>query len=976
MNYKVVFLTLASLVFTIKGFSEEKTYLIPSVQANVKQTALLLNGSWQFQFSPDSKWTSIEVPGEAAMQGYGIEHDKPFRYRKVFTLPADYKDKTVILRFDGVYSYARLSLNGVFVREHHGGFTRWETDVTKFVKAGKKNEIELEVTDRADEISYASGYAHHPIGGILRDVTIFALPKTHLFDFHVETLLDASYKDATLSISHTLAGEGGEVEYALAAPGGKPVKLSKSRFPLTSKPVETNELPVAAPLKWDAEHPNLYTLTATVYQNGKEVSRFTQQVGFRDIKIVKNQLFVNGSPVKLRGACRHDLHPTLGRSTSAELDSLDAILYKQSNMNFVRTSHYPCSEKFLEYCDRFGIYVESETAVCFVSTHRGDPIYNPGDSQDNADFAGRYLSQFQEMVKTFRSHPAVLFWSLGNESQYGSNFQQCRDWLVVTDKTRPSIFSYPGLQKNEPKIYDILSMHYPDVQGNLSQYNMLTLNFQGHGIPAIQDEWAHVPCYTYATLRDDPNIREFWGKSLDLMWGNLFKSQGGLGGAIWGYIDETFMLPVPKAGKPSWKDMKFNKARGEEYAGNCVGYGDWGIVDVWRRHKPEFWATKKAYSPVRLLAERITEFTEGERLLLPVFNRFDHTNLNEISASYTYKGVEKTIKPASIAPHQQGLLVIPAEKWAQGESLFIRFLTKENELIDAYTVALGAETPHLLAKQSGSPLKIEETSDYLTIKGTGFEIPFQKSTGLIVNAKSHGEIIVERGPFLNLDINNATPIDAADWQKKSFTHSQKNGQVEIALSGTYRQVAIDFLIHISPDGQLQADYYTTGETNGLLREAGLKFNLPGTISHLKWHRKGYWSYYPDDSFAGHDGEASLYDSRQSVYGAKPVQSWHLDTRSYYYWGDTGANTAKPLTQQAKGMKENIYQYTLSTDTKQGTVSVGSTDASVACRINKTEKDQLILYVSNRWDYPEIGWGDYSKQLNASPCYGRLTLSFK
>ncbi|GHT72029.1 hypothetical protein AGMMS50239_41360 [Bacteroidia bacterium] len=238
------------------------------------------------------------------------------------------------------------------------------------------------------------------------------------------------------------------------------------------------------------------------------------------------------------------------------------------------------------------------------------------------------------------------------------------------------------------------------------------------------------------------------------------------------------------------------------------------------------------------------------------------------------------------------------------------------------------------------------------------------------------EIIIGKGPFLHLDVNKNVPTDAADWQKKDLSYRQKNGQVEITLSGTYRQVAIDFQIQIFPNGQMQVNYYTVGEPNGYLREAGLKFYLPETIRHLKWQRKGYWSYYPENSFSGNEGEAALYESRQSAYGEQPVQPWHLDTRNYYYLGDAGANCIQPLTQQAKGMKENIYQYTLSTDTKQGTVSVGSSDASVACRINKTEKDQLILYISNRWDYPEIGWGDYSKQLNASPCYGRLTLSFK
>lgn len=167
---------------------------------------------------------------------------------------------------------------------------------------------------------------------------------------------------------------------------------------------------------------------------------------------------------------------------------------------------------------------------------------------------------------------------------------------------------------------------------------MSTRNFQGHGIPALFDEWAHPACYTYATLQTDPNIREFWGKSLDMMWSGLFNAPGGLGGAIWGYVDETFSLPEPKFGTSFWKEFA-RTAKPLDYQGNCVGYGEWGIVDVWRRQKPEFWSTKKAYSPVRLLVEDNLSFTTGQKLMLTIHNRFDHTNLNEIHATYTYRGV-------------------------------------------------------------------------------------------------------------------------------------------------------------------------------------------------------------------------------------------------------------------------------------------------------------------------------------------------
>ena len=974
----------------VERFPDEASYPVLQELAGVETPAVLLSGTWQFRYSPDSKWDKIQVPGEPAMQGYAIEHDKPFTYRKSFTVPADYAGKHTILRFDGVYSYARLFVNDTFVREHHGGFTRWDTDITPFVRPGKKNEIRLEVTDRLDDISYASGYAHHPIGGILRDVTLFVLPETCLYDFYAETHLDAAYEDAVLKIGYSSPVAGGaEVAYTLTDPSGRRYPLAQSRFPL-EEGGNMNELPVKNPLKWDAEHPNLYTLTITLSKDGKEIGRFDCRIGFRDVKIEKDRMLVNGMPVKLRGACRHDIHPTLGRTTTAELDSLDVILFKRSNMNFVRTSHYPPTERFLEYCDRYGIYVESETAVCFVDTYR-QKNYAPGKTQDSAEFTPRYLSQCREMVKSFRSHPSILFWSIGNESVYGTNFQQCWDWVKATDKTRPVIFSYPGSVGEKEPVYDILSMHYQDINGNLNQWNRSTRGFQGEGIPALFDEWAHPACYTYATLQEDPNIREFWGHSLEKMWSGLFDAPGGLGGAIWGYVDETFMLPEPKVGTAFWKEFA-RTAKPEDYQGKCVGYGEWGIVDVWRREKPEFWATKKAYSPVRLMTTEVPSFLSGQRLLLPVYNRFDHTDLNEIKIRYTYKGVEKELPAPSIAPHQKGLLVIPAEAWEEGELLSICFYTATGELLDAEQVSLGSDYHVRLADSEASPvngvLQVEETAGMMTIKGDGFEIPFSKETGLICNATSKGQVIIEKGPFLHLDINlnHLTGAEVrksarkfltsdSDWKKQSLTYTRKEGAVEVALSGFYQDVQTDILIRISPAGEMNVSYVVAGQPNGYLRETGLSFYLPERLDYLQWERKGMWSCYPEGAFAGNTGETSLYNPKQVRYGENPAQPWSADTHNYYYWADAGANCDRPLTQMAKGMKENIYRYTLSATGGGAGLTVCSSDASLACRTSKRGDGQLMLYINNRWDYPEIAWGNYCKTLEAVPCYGEMKIRF-
>lgn len=956
----------------------------PDKVTGVKQVQLSLSGTWKFQFTPKGKWYDVKVPGELAMQGFGIEHNKPYLYEREFVLPADYQGNHTIIRFDGVYSYARLFVNGQFVRDHFGGFTRWEADITSFVKTGKKNKVRLEITDKQDDISYASGYAHHPIGGILREVSLYALPKVNLSDLKIETLLDSTYTHATLRIQMN-ASEKATVDYQLTDPNGKQINLSQFSNTL-NKGANTHQFQITKPMKWDAEHPHLYTLLVNVNKGTSQFYSFSKKIGFRDIKIIGNRMLVNGMPVKLRGACRHDMHPTLGRSTNRELDSLDVDLFKRSNMNFVRTSHYPPAEDFMNFCDEKGVYVECETAVCFVKAWR-QKNYLPGSSENDPNFTPIYMNQMQEMVKSFCNHSSLLFWSIGNESFYGTNFQQTYDWTKAWDKTRPVIFSYPGSVPKDKVCYDLISLHYPGVDGNIDQYGIASQGFQNQKYPSIFDEWAHVPCYTYSTLQDDPNIREFWGISLDKMWGNLFDAPGGLGGAIWGYIDETFMIPKLKEGKPFW--IEFAKtSKPEEFQGQCVGYGEWGIVDVWRREKPEFWGTKKAYSPIRIMQTSISSFLSDEPLNIPVYNRFDHTWLNEVVMKYTYQGKTQTVPLAAIAPHQKGKLVIPAHHWTAGDTVLIEFFDQKGGLIDAEQVQIGTKVIEPQSKlTSEQELKVVDQADYLTIQGKTFEIPFSKQNGLIVKATSHGKVMIEKGPFINLDLNfnhNTGPevrekarnfiMSDSLWSKQSLTWEKVGTAVKVKLIGTYQNIKVTYDFRITDSGQLDVAFQTEGEPNGWLRESGIKFYMPQTIQQLSWKRKGHWSYYPENSFAGNEGQTPLYNANKVAYRAKPEQAWGADTHNYYYFADKGAICDQPLTNMAKGMKENIEKYVLSNH--EGIrLQVVSSDSSVGCRLNKTADNSLLMYINTRWDYPEIGWGDYCKTLDVTPNYGYIRLQF-
>ena len=202
-----------------------------------------------------------------------------------------------------------------------------------------------------------------------------------------------------------------------------------------------------------------------------------------------------------------------------------------------------------------------------------------------------------------------------------------------------------------------------------------------------------------------------------------------------------------------------------------------------------------------------------------------------------------------------------------------------------------------------------------------------------------------------------------------------DGNACIKVCGKADMVAIKYQIVITPRGKMTITYTTDGLPNGYLRETGLRFWLGSCMERLKWKRNGYWESYPDKAFAGNDGDCYLFRSHQAGYAETPTQAWQDDTHNYYYWADRGAVCDRPLTMKAKGMKENVYYYTLSTNGGHS-VSVIDTQAQTACRLHQNAKGNIALCVDNQWDYPEIAWGNYCKVIEALPCYGRIEMILK
>lgn len=934
---------------------------LPGAVRGVTRCRISLNGTWQFAMVPPDSfwsvsssstgWAPIHVPGECQMQGFMIEHDREYALRTTVNIPNEFAGKRIALRFNGVYSYARVWVNGAYVRSHHGGFTTWECDITPFVTPGLRATVVVGVTDRADEISYASGYAHHPIGGILRSVEILARPQVHIAVLNVRTTFTGTRKGALLEITSAIsAPRPARIEYTLLAPDGKRVAGSAGSISFgPSRTTGTIAIPVRDPMRWDAEHPDLYTLEARLLVNGALEQTIRQRVGFREVAIAGRDLLVNGRPVKLRGACRHDIHPTLGRSTTPEQDLQDVLLAKEANFNFIRTSHYPPSAEFLEYCDAYGIYVEDESAVCFVSTHRTGPYQSSGGSHNESAFTERYLTQLTEMVGRDRNHPSVILWSLGNESTYGTNFQRSFDTVRALDPSRPIIFSYAHTVPDSVHCYDLISSHYPSWDRCLRPTRADSVQT----LPVVGDEWMHVPCYCVQDLREDPGINDAWGESMKRAWEYNFRSPFSIGGAIWGMIDEIFPLPD-----------------------TSVGYGPWGIVDIWRRKKPEFWHTRKAYSPMSVRLPDPALLKTGQDLVLPVHNRFDHTDLREITITCESNGRTFTVPSPSVAPRDSGTIVVPGSMILRLPAT-LRFTDRRGREIDEEVLTGPAPAP--VVSESGTALQVDSAAGALTVRGTGFEVVFDRATGVIRSARRNGEIVIEAGPFirvikrgppLNWDVDTTYDIGGAGWRADVVGVLASPHRVTVSSRGRTDSLSARLEISVTSAGAIVTSYELL-DPPAQCQEAGVQFLLSPALDRLRWDRKALWSSYPPGHLGRPQGEARKLGRHAAgeIPHRDPARPWEMDTKDHYLFPSRRGvqPSGLPVPHDFRSRKEHLLRYELQNPVSGNGLDVVS-DGSVAARSAVRPDGRLELSISNEWTYLNMNWGNYERPASLTRPY--------
>ena len=902
---------------------------IPISTAGVRKAVINLAGVWKFTVTPPaefwrrdqdvSTWSNVEMPNEFAMLGFSIAPNTEYPCRRQIQIPSDYEKQRIFLRFDGVYGYARVWVNGVYIRDHFGGFTSWDCEITDHVKAGETADLVVGVTDRSDDISQASCYAKHSIAGILRQVQLFAVPQIHLSSLSTSAMLDSHYENGVLRVAAQLSSQeynSAQLHLKLIDESDKSLLLERNIVSASPRrTLEAQEIVVRAPKRWDAEHPDLYLFELTLVIDGQAVETLQRKVGFRTVQRLGNQLLVNGQPVKLFGACRHSIHPIYGRAVPAEFDEKDAVLFRAANINFVRTSHYPPTEQFLDACDRHGIYVEEETAVCWSTVENG-PSSNPA-------FTERFLSQFQEMIQRDQDHASVLFWSLGNESHWGDNFAAEHQYAAEHDPAWPVIFSYPDTVPMGVNGYDIYSKHYADDASDLRSDNY----------PLLNDEYAHISCYNLDTLRRDPGVRNFWGGSIKRFGDAFLAADGCLGGSIWAGIDEVFLLPE-----------------------GPVGYGPWGLIDGWRRSKPEYWLAKKAYSPIRIDDRPISAPQPGNSLTVPILNAFNHTNLKDIEIRWTVGSQSERLNAGDIPPHGRGYLEIPPRTWKKGEILELQFHMK-GKLIDQFRLEIEPESPSL-PKMPTATATLRQTVDAMLVTGPKFLVTLNKTTGLVTRATFNDQLVLEGGPFLDL---GEGPL-SSHWLLRNCEATVDDGTVTIRTAGECKRgqgietIPVEFEIEIDGSGLITTRYQTQAKPSGYA-QLGITYLLPSNVDRLTWNRKSLWSIYPEDHIGRTKGVAlKKTNHAAAIYREKPDWPWSEDMGDFFLWGKEDSSSW--ATNDFRSLKENIwYAACSSTGSDVGVRAEAEADIAVRASVQPDGRISFSLY--NFWSYPDLDWGNFT-----------------
>ena len=502
-----------------------------------------MNGSWKFFWVKnadqrptdfwkvgynDKGWDDMKVPAVWELNGYGdpiyVNIGYPWRnqyknnpphvpteknhvgsYRREFVIPADWNGKDIVAHFGAVSSNMYLWVNGKFVGYSEDSKLEAEFDLTPYVKPGQKNLIAFQVFRWCDG-SYFEDQDFFRYTGVARDCYLYARNKKRIDDIRVVPDLDAEYKSGSLTVNLSLKGNTA-VSLELLDAANKTVATAEVK----GAGKQSSVIRVDNPNKWTAETPYLYTLRATLKEGGKVTEVVPLKVGFRKIELKNSQLLVNGQPVLFKGADRHEMDPDGGYVVSRERMIQDIQIMKKFNLNAVRTCHYPDDSFWYDLCDKYGIYVVAEANL--ESHGMG---YDEATLAKVPSFKKTHLERNQRNVQRNYNHPSIIFWSLGNEAGYGSNFEAAYDWVKKEDPSRAVQYERSGYE-GKTDIHCPMYLNYKDCIKYCEDDSKTK--------PLIQCEYAH------AMGNSEGGFKEYW----DLVR-KYPKYQGGF---IWDFVDQS-----------------------------------------------------------------------------------------------------------------------------------------------------------------------------------------------------------------------------------------------------------------------------------------------------------------------------------------------------------------------------------------------------------------------------------------------------
>ena len=873
-------------------FAYENETLALAGQMDKSANFISLHGAWKFNWVKDadkrptdfyktdlddSAWKTMNIPANWEMNGFGVPEyvntgfawrghfdQKPpavpvkdnnvGSYRRIINIPDSWDGKQVIAHFGSVTSNIYLYVNGQYVGYAEDAKVAAEFDITPYLKKGD-NLIAFQ-TFRWCDGSWCEDQDFWRLSGVARDSYLYARDAAvHLTNIKITPDLQNGYEDGVVQIYAEVKGQP-VIEYKLLNHNG--IEIIKSDANFKKRVNGTAQFTIKNVKKWSAEDPYLYTLVATVKdQKGNIVEVVPQKVGFRKVEIVNSQLLVNGQPVLIKGADRHEMDPDGGYVVSRERMIQDIKIMKRLNINAVRTCHYPDDPVWYDLCDEYGLYV---TAEANQESH-GFGYGNDAEAK-KPEFAKQILERNQHNVEMYFNHPSVIVWSLGNETVNGDNFIAAYKWIKEQDKSRPVQFEQAGRTGENTDIF--CPMYYShDGCDKYSKDDKFTR-------PLIQCE------YNHTMGNSSGGLKEYWD-----MVRKYPKFQGGY---IWDFVDQALhRKPVkPMSVKDNLTYAQYNKIK-YTYGGDYNDYDPSdnnfncnGVIGPDRQLNPH--AYEVAYEYQNIWAEAV-DLQAGK---ISVYNEHFFRNLANYQLVWTLlqdgKAVQNgTVDKLDVAPQQKTVVTLPYQIPAEGEVLLnIEFRLKKAEpLMEAGQMVAYRQLEVRTANAAAAvvaegKLKVENKKKETEIKVLNdfIDIEFDKATGLLKEYEVNGVDLLGEGGTLKPNFWRAVTDNdmGAQLQKKfrvwrapalnlqTITASKvKVGKnVNAVVKAVYDmpdvKAALTITYTIAPDGTMGVEQTmdaTEGEKVSDMFRFGMLMQLPFQMDNSTFYGRGPIENYID-----------------------------------------------------------------------------------------------------------------------------------